>query len=159
MQNTRNHSLCLDNGGLCPGWKLLSTGDWLLWGPSLELWKRKTSALAPFLKGVRCAIGSPTFQGVGYPEKKPLYNSDCDGRDCRRPLLLFLFPHVIRPVPVWWELGVGNEWEFVRAGTGALDTRNYVWYFRIWCTHHTMIIFLYSKNQLFRLLQTCSLII
>lgn len=70
-----------------------------------------TPVFAPWVWRVGCATGSPIFQGVGCPEKKPVYNSGCYGRGCGRLVLLFP-PRATRPVVVWWELeetGVGVE--------------------------------------------------
>lgn len=92
--------------GLCPAWKVQSAAisdDQAL----RKVFKRvfQPCFLAPWVKRVGCATGSPIFQSVGYPEKRPLYNSDCDGRGCGR--LVPLFPLASQSL----SLCDGRSWE------------------------------------------------
>lgn len=94
--------------GLCPDWEVQSasvSGDQLHWKAPKRLFHPWFGSLSA--ERVGCATGSAIFQGVGYPEKKPVYNSGCDG-------LVLLFPLCHKDAVVWWNsngwgLGYGVE--------------------------------------------------
>lgn len=124
-------SLC--DKSLCPGWEVESaavSGDQPLWKAPKRL---SSHVLAPWVRRVGCATGSPVFQGVGYPEKKLVYNTGSDGKGCGR-LVLLIFPRVTRPVVcggswegVWEGVGVkwGDGWGRGVKGWRSVDTREH----------------------------------
>lgn len=96
-----------------------------------------TPVLAPWVRRVGCATGSPIFQGVGYPEKKPVYNSGCDGRGCGRLVLLFsLASQGLSLCDGSWKRR-GSGWSWVDTGEPADIPKLYL-------SHHTTLLCLSS---------------
>lgn len=80
-----------------------------------------------------CATGSPIFQGVGCPEKKPVYNSGCYGRGCGRLVLLFpLAPQGLSLCDGSWKRR-GSEWS-------AVDTREPADIPKLYLSYHTTVL-------------------
>lgn len=76
-----------------------------------------------------CATGSPIFQGVGYPEKKPVYNSGCDGRGCGR--LVLLFPLASQGLSL-----CDGSWKRRGSGWRGVDTREPADIPKLYLSHH-----------------------